>query len=360
MPDEVRRDYYVPLFNISIDGKKLEYEIAKDIINVTYEDKLNAADIFSFTLWVRREQPEYFHSNKLTRIDSELFDEGGGVEIKIGYSNDLHTMVVGEITALEPVFSQDGIATLTIRGQSRYHRLRRERKRRPFLDMSDSQIAAQIAIEMNLTPDIDYTDEIYSYVYQNNQSNIHFLKHRAARINYEVWVTDRTLHFKKSGSGQRKLYVLEWGKTLRSFSPRLNALNQLSKVIVKGYNLQEEELIGIAKNGDEITKMGGTRTGAQAVEDAYGSEAEFAIVDRPVRSQHEAEEMAKAKYNKTTMDYITGSGTCIGTPEVRTGRVIELKGIGRRFSGLYYITSSKHTINDTGYLTKFEVKRNAA
>ena len=360
MPDEVKRNYYVPIFNISIDGKKLEHEIAKDIINVTYEDKLNAADIFSFTLWVRHEQPEYFHSNKLTRIDSELFDAGAGVEIKIGYSNDLHTMVLGEITALEPVFSQDGIATLTIRGQSRYHRLRREKKRRPFLNMSNSQIAAQIARETNLTPDIDHTDEIYSYVYQNNQSNIHFLKQRAAKINYEVWVTDRTLHFKKSGSGRRKRYVLEWGKTLRSFSPRLNTINQLSKVIVKGYNLQEEELIGIAKNGDEITKMAGLRTGAQAVEDAYGSVAKVAIVDRPIRSQQEAEEMAKAKYNKTSMDYITGRGTCIGTPEVRTGTVIELKGIGKRFSGLYYITSSKHTISDTGYLTKFEVKRNAA
>jgi phage protein D len=359
MPDEVQRDYYVPTFYLSIDGKKLDYEVARDITKVTYEDKLNAADIFSFTLRVRHEKPEYFHADKLTMIDSELFKEGGVAEIKIGYHNDLHTMIVGEITALEPVFPQDEIPTLTVRGQSRYHRLRREKKRRPFIDMSDGQIAEQIAREMNLTPDIDRTDRKYPYVYQNNQNNIDFLKERAARINYEVWVTDRTLHFKKSGSGQEKIHTLEWGKTLRSFSPRLNTLNQLSKVIVKGYTLKEEEIIGIAKKGDEISKMGGTKTGPQAVEEAYDLETKAAVVDRPIRSQLEAEEMAKAKYNKIALDYITGSGTCIGTPEIRTGRVVELRGLGRRFSGLYYITSSTHTMNDSGYLTRFEVKRSA-
>ncbi len=359
MPGKVRRDYYVPMFNITIDGRKLEYQLARDIIKVAYEDKLNAADIFAFTVRVGHEKREHFHSDKLTKIDSEVFNEGGRVEIKIGYCDDLHTMVVGEITALEPVFPEDGIPTLTIRGQSRYHRLRREKKIRPFIDMSDSQIAEQIAREMNLTPDIDHTDPKYPYVYQKNQSNTGFLKERAARINYEVWVTDRTLHFKKNGSGRKSIHALEWGKTLRSFSPRLTTFNQLSRVIVKGYNLQEQEIIGIAKRGDEMSKMGGAKTGAEAVEEAYGVEAKAAIVDSPIRSQGEAEEMAKAKYNKIAMDYIIGSGTCIGTPELRTGRVIELKGLGRRFSGLYYVTCSRHTINDSGYLTKFEVKRSA-
>jgi hypothetical protein len=38
--------------------------------------------------------------------------------------------------------------------------------------------------------------------------------------------------------------------------------------------------------------------------------------------------------------------------------VIELKGLGQRFSGIYYVTSATHTINAGGYRTTFVAKRN--
>jgi hypothetical protein len=38
--------------------------------------------------------------------------------------------------------------------------------------------------------------------------------------------------------------------------------------------------------------------------------------------------------------------------------VIELIGLGRGFSGRYYVTSTTHSVNTSGYQTNFEVKRN--
>jgi len=38
---------------------------------------------------------------------------------------------------------------------------------------------------------------------------------------------------------------------------------------------------------------------------------------------------------------------------------VELKGLGTRFSGLYYITSSTHEVSAKGYRTRFNVERNA-
>jgi hypothetical protein len=53
---------------------------------------------------------------------------------------------------------------------------------------------------------------------------------------------------------------------------------------------------------------------------------------------------------------LTGSGSAVGNPEIRAGRVIDLQGLGERFSGLYRITSATHTFDSGGYKTSFEVR----
>ena len=49
----------------------------------------------------------------------------------------------------------------------------------------------------------------------------------------------------------------------------------------------------------------------------------------------------------------------IGDATIRSGSVIELKGLGARFSGLYYVTSTTHVVAHTGYTTRFAAVRNA-
>jgi len=48
----------------------------------------------------------------------------------------------------------------------------------------------------------------------------------------------------------------------------------------------------------------------------------------------------RAIYNSRALEFVTGSGSSIGLPDLRAGRVIELQGLGLRFSGLYYITQA--------------------
>ena len=49
----------------------------------------------------------------------------------------------------------------------------------------------------------------------------------------------------------------------------------------------------------------------------------------------------------------------MGNPKLQSRVLVELKGLGRRFSGNYYVTSTTHTIDSGGYRTDFEAKRNA-
>ncbi len=69
--------------------------------------------------------------------------------------------------------------------------------------------------------------------------------------------------------------------------------------------------------------------------------------------------MAKAAYNESAMEFVTGRAETIGIPDLRAGCVVELQGVGPRFNGEYYLDEVTHSIGSGGYQTSLSVKRNA-
>jgi phage protein D len=47
----------------------------------------------------------------------------------------------------------------------------------------------------------------------------------------------------------------------------------------------------------------------------------------------------------------------VGLPDLRAGSVVYIDGLGERFSGRYFVTSTTHAISDSGYTTQFECRR---
>lgn len=347
--------YFAPAFKVEINGADLAADVSKNIMEVSVVHELNTLDSFSLTIANPYPTMRWTHTS-----DAELLKEGNAITIDIGYVDDLHSMLDGEITKISPTFPESGTPTLRVEGHSRLHRLQSSRRTRTFQDVTDKEIAEKIAQDLGLTPEAEETKTKHPYVIQYNQTNLDFLNERARYINFEVLVEGTTLIFRKAKQDQSKTYALVWGQTLKSFNPTLNTLQQVNEVIVRGYDPKaKKEIVGRAGAGDEETTMGGAQTGAQVAAQAFGSQREEVRVATPVASQEEADQIARAIYNQRALELVTGSGSCIGLPDVRAGRVIELQGLGPRFSGLYYILQSTHSLSSGGYLTTFSVKRNS-
>lgn len=356
---------YAPSFRIVLDGTELRHGVTVDVLSVSVVDNADRADSFNFT--VRDHHPEpgrlFAGGEKLQWMDSDAFDEGNKVEIHMGYVDDLEPMLSGEITAVSPSFPANGQPTLRVEGYSLYHRLQRTRLRKPFKSITDSNIVREIATQMNLNPKVDETEVEYPLVSPKGETSASFLRQRAERIGYEVVVKQGTLSFQQPrylenpGPG----LTLEWGTSLISFSPRLSTFNAPTEVTVRGSQTSQgrgkEALVGTARVGDERVKMG-TETGQQIAQRAFGDH-HLLVEDHSITSSQEANEVARARLETQAMDFVTGSGSCIGNPQLKARMVIELKGLGKRFSGNYYVTTATHTIDSGGYRTNFQVKRNA-
>jgi phage protein D len=355
MPEPaLQQERDAPSFKVLVGGSELPDEAALDVLEVRLSDYVEGAGTFSVTFNNWNSQTQEFKY-----IDGDLLVEGAEVEVKVGFVDDERSMMKGEVTALEPEFAADAAPVLRIHGYDLLHRFRRGRNTRSFANMTDSQIAEEIAGALGLRANVDSTEIQYEYVLQNNLNDVDFLLERARRIGYEVTVKDRTLNFLKRMNDKDKLVSLDFGLTLTSFFPRLNTLGQVNDVVVQGWNPKTKEPITAkAQPGDENSKMGGSKLGASATAAAF-FKATTTVVDRPVVSEGEATQMAKGMFNDMAVDFITGEGAAIGNTDIRAGEVIELKGLGRRFSGLYYVTSSTHVVGAQGYRTVFTVGRNA-
>ncbi|MEJ2431485.1 MAG: hypothetical protein P8075_21600 [Deltaproteobacteria bacterium] len=357
--------HYAPSFRIMVQGRDLSHGVTADVLSVSVTETFNRADSFSIVL--RETYPEpgrlFAGGDEFKWMDSGLLDESNEVEIYLGYVDDLHLMLRGEISALNPNFPASGEPTLTVQGYSLYQRLQHRRRREPFKSATDSGIVEEIAAAMNLKAVVDRTEAEHPLFSPQGDTLAHILTQRAQRLNYEVTVKDRTLYF------QRPRYLdnpspgitLEWGKDLISFSPRLSIHNAATEVTVRGPQTSQgrgkDPLVGTARAGDVRVKMG-AETGQEIAKSKFGDH-HVLVSDHNVANAQEANEMALARLEDQALEFIGGRGSCIGNPKLSSRMVIELKGLGKRFTGNYYITSTTHSIGSGGYRTDFEVKRNA-
>jgi phage protein D len=167
------------------------------------------------------------------------------------------TLFKGEVVGIEPVWDAQGSQRVVIRAFNKLHRLTRGRKSRTFEKMTDSDIAARIAEENELGFGRDFMAEAsqpQDHVFQHNQTDLEFLRVRAARIGYHVWVDDSTLYFQRDGV--KESVSLGLGCTakpgvptvgLRTFHPRLSSAGMVSQVTVRGWDpKKKEEIVGHA------------------------------------------------------------------------------------------------------------------
>src|SRR5262249_23032783 len=135
---------------------------------------------------------------KLHWIDDTTLTPGKTIEVSAtatAKGSKSKPVFDGEIVEIEPDF---GTSThhLIVRAFDRLHRLSRGRFVRSFQNVTDSDLARRIAGEMRLQSDIEDTREVHPYVFQNNQTNLEFLRERAASAGYLLYVLGKKLCFK--------------------------------------------------------------------------------------------------------------------------------------------------------------------
>lgn len=325
-------------YKVTIGGKEFTQPQNDGVEAIVVEDHVDMVEALTLRLSGTEDAPKW------------TFKVGMAVEVKMGAGNAL--LFKGEVVGLEPSWGVDGLATLTLRALDHAHRLARGRKTRWFEKKADSDIAKTVGAECGLSVSADTTTPQHAYTLQRNESNLAFLKRLAARNNFQLAVDEGKLIFKKAvlSSSATKITM---GTNLRSLRMGFNSGEQVTKVIVRGWDIREKkEVVGTCA-ASEVTAIGGGQVGATLASSAFGEHIAY-VTDVPVSSQAQATEVAKAEMERLARQFARGSCTVDGSDGLRAGTLVEFAGLSQPHNGKYYIINSRHVITaQSGYITEF-------
>ena len=370
---------YVSTPVIQIDGADpvLMDSFRRDVLQICIEESLDLPSMFSLVI-----NNPYAPTNS----DSQTWQYESiiqlGTVVRLGFIGSTTeaqnlgpsqgVIIVGEITAIETHFTRQTQAPILIRGYDISHRLHRGRHNRSFQNKTDSDLVKQLSAEVG----IEATDATvkpsgtpHEYLFQENQTNMEFLRERAARIGFELFVQGRQMHFRPPTEGA--MLQLQWLRDLETFRVRVASAEQVSAVEVRGWDyrrqVNQEIVAREPQQGAAALQPNQNQTNTVITNNQFSQgdrptqfgvnspPPRLLVVDKPVFSNQEAQRLAKALWNEMGGEFVHADACAPGNPAIRVGKVVDLQKMGR-YTGQYYITEARHVYQEGIYTTEFSVR----
>nr|BFE71224.1 VgrG-related protein [Actinoplanes digitatis] len=329
---------------LTVDGRPLAPELYPRLALVRVEESVHLPDFFTV----------HFDDPHFELFDKGTFTLGTRMEIAFRAEGDPVVVTADEVTAIVVEPGAAGRHELVLTGFDLTHRMAREPKSRSFQRVTDADIAARIAGEYGLDADIDGTGGAHDYVLQAGETDYAFLRRRAARIGFDVWVSDRTFFFKRGPRSTANPPTLKYGGNLNGFTVRFSAAERCDEVQIRGWDqLGKQTIEGRADETDPGTDAPAAREMADAARRAFGRVRRNAG-QFPVTDQAEADALASSLLLRASGEEVVLRGQCAGDPLIGAGARVRIEGVGSRLTGGYRVTGVEHTYGaGKPYLTRF-------
>ncbi|MEC0230402.1 phage late control D family protein [Paenibacillus alba] len=342
------KEFFAPAYLITVDGTKISENIA--IATIRVETSIDGtADSFSFRVT---------NAYDVMKNDFQWISEftlGKAIDISLGYVDKFTPVFTGFITSVVVDFPEDGAPGLIVRGMDMSYLMMKGTRSRSWNKKKYSDVVTEIAKTYGAKVHIDATTTEFPTISQSQINDFHFIQNLANLVNYDFFIVGKNLYFRKPLTEMTAVMTLEMGKTLRSLTLDMNLSEQITGVTVRAWD--NKELKVIQGESGTIAKLGSnSKTG----KDLLASKGDFVEhIYTNAASAEEAKTYADALLNRRAMKLISGTGECIGIPEIRAGRYIKLSGVGKKFDQPYYLTGATHIFDDEGYTTRFQIGGNA-
>ena len=344
-------DFSAPSFQVTVDGTTLntgKHHVPSLEVELTSE---GAAGGCSFTL----ENQYDYAAQKWDNSAADLIKVGAKLVVTGGYVAKKE-LFYGYVDDYSLDFQEDGCPRITVTGLDGMGYLMSLRepiygaKKQPaeiVKEILNKSVSAGFAKSVT----VGALGSFEVPLVKEQIDDWKFLNLLAQRLGVSLFAVDGELIFDDVASSTSPIMTLKLGEGLYSFQKRVSLAHQVGKVEIWGRDVNQKAIKGTASS---VTAGGSGKSAAQLVS-AYG-DAGVREYSEFARTQEECKSLAQRRLNAIAMGLVSGSGECIGMPELIPGRYIEIDGGDKQSNGTYFLTKVKHQFTEDGYRTSFEVK----
>lgn len=288
--------------------------------------------------------------------DMADFEPGKEIELKLrseAYEGREVTAFKGLVMRHGIEMDDNGTSYLVVEAKDAAVKLTSPRQSVVFRDMSDADIVGKILGAAGLKKGkIEATQPKHEELVQYNATNWDFILSRAEIQGLVVSANDGEISLNKLEPNGQAKYKFAFGlEEIYNLEIEANASHQDPEVLSVAWNLKQQKLTAASKA--KAFKLSQGNLDGKSIGSTVGFEATTLAHTVPLDPK-ELQAWADACMAKSRLALIRGRLGVPGIPDVELLDVIELTGVGKRFSGKTVVTGIRHRIDENGWRTDLQ------
>ncbi len=276
------------------------------------------------------------------------FVPGQEIEIFAGYHGEEEKIFQGIIVRHGLRVYQNKPSVLRVECRDAAVKMTVGRKSAYFYDVTDSDVIEEIAENAGLEKTVEATTVSHSHMVQFYATDWDFILTRAEANGKLVVTKDGTLVVAAPDVSQEEVVSLMYGRNMLDFEAVTDARDQFAEVHSFGWDAANQEMFDL--EAGSIPSVTPGNLARDVLASVIGLEALQLKHAGQIRDA-ELQAWADAQRQKSDFSKVRGRVRLQGLSGVHPGDVIELGGVGDRFSGKALVSGVRHEITTQNWET---------
>ncbi len=328
---------------ILVDGTQISGELQVLAIRVTRE--LNRIPTASIQFQDGEASKGTFKAS-----DADLFVPGKSIEIQLGYRSQNTTVFKGIVTKQSIKIRKSG-SVLNVECRHEAVKMTTGAQSRYFTDKKDSDILEDILAQHSLQKDVVATTPALKEVVQYDSSDWDFLLCRAEANGLVVRADDDKIVIAKPDVSQSAALTVTYGSTVLELDAEIDARWQSKSISATSWSPADQALVTADAKEPSVTASGNLSSDDLAK--VFGGEA-LTLRHSGRLTEPELQAWADARLQMERLAKVRGRAKFQGSADVAPGKIVEVKGIGERYSGKMLVSGVRHTVSGGNWETDAE------
>lgn len=331
-------------------------DIGNDLLSLEVECDDHMASMFK--LWLPMKPQK---GGTLKYLDDKRLKLWTTVSIRAGFQLKTVSLFYGYITHVRPHIVPDSSqCAVEVWGMDMSILMDRQEKLKAWENKKDSDIAEEILRPYNFDRKIEDTKVVHnkeiSTIVQR-ETDMQFLKRLAERNGFKCYMEDRKVYFRKPNLKQDRQAIVAFQlgeeSVLRRFSAEADGVASTAVSMAQVDRAKKEVMSVSIDQGDQyrLGKVGPP---------TFQSPRTYVAMNAAT-SKAEMERLCKGMVEESEW-YVSAEGEIAANKLghiLKPGGIVIFSGLGKRYSGYYYVAHITHSFSSGGYIQHFNVKRNA-
>lgn len=292
-------------------------------------------------------------NNDFPASDAAVFEPGAKIAIEAGYGADTAPVFAGIVVKHGIRIGAGGQAELWVECRHPAFRLTLGRSNANHVARTDSDVIAALlnACAGIGSVAVDSTTTTYDGLVQFYSSDWDFVLTRAEANGLLVIAGDDGVTVKAPATAAGAVLTLTYGIDLMGFQADIDARVAFGEVAGVAWDPSTQEVSEQQATAVALASQGNLDPAALA---AVGGLASLRLQTPTPVPSGALQVWAKARQTRAALARLRGSMRFQGSALAMPGSMVEVKGVGKRFSGNLFVSAVEHTIEDNNWITEVE------